>query len=243
MDNSDINHVSSSLARGNENQALNERSSVSPANTSQAVAFQNAPASTRNVTHEDSMLAASPPQPKNPSVYVDRADKDRAKRKRDVDEIADTPTSKRVVDETSILDDTDSSDESISSNDPGLRSPEYFRRLEEKYAAEQARRAALSPEARKKEDLKKSRRYLKDHITPRLLVDMYGLPIDLDYYPRFILQLAPDSRNGATCRLDHCTHRIKPGDYRIALTPGMSDPRGPGEMIYPNTTSFAGFRC
>ncbi|EED22717.1 hypothetical protein TSTA_062050 [Talaromyces stipitatus ATCC 10500] len=227
MDNSDITHVSTSPARGNENHAVNERSSVSPANTSQAVALQNAAASTRNVTHEDSMLAASPLESKNSSVYVDRADKDGAKRKRDVDELADTSTSKRVVDETGILDDTDSSDESISFNDPGLRSPKYYRRLEEKFDAELARRAALSPEARKKEDFKNSRRYLKDHITPRLLVDRHGLPVDLDYYPRFILQLAPDSRNGATCRLDHCTHRIKPGDYRIALTPGMSDPRGP----------------
>jgi hypothetical protein len=229
MDNSNLTHVSTSSARGNENHAVNERSSVSPANTSQAVTLQNAAASTRNVTHEDSMLAASPLESKNSSGYVDRADKDGAKRKRDVDEIADTSTSKRVVDETGILDDTDSSDESISSKNPGLRSPEYYR---EKYHAEQARRAALSPEARKKEDFKNSRRYLKDHITPRLLVNN-GLPVDLYYYPRFILQLAPDSRNGATCRLDHCTHRIKPGDYRIALTPGMSDPRGPGETIYP----------
>lgn len=179
----------------------------------------------------------------NSSVYVDRAHKDGAKRKRDVDEVADTSTKKRVVDETCILDDTDSSVESISSNDPSLRSPEYYRRLEEKYAAELARRAALSPEARKKEDIKKSRRYLNNNPTPRLLVDRYGFPVDLDYYPRFVLQRAPDSHNGATCRLDHYTHRIKPGDYRIALTPGMNDPRSPGETIYPNTTSFIGFRC
>jgi hypothetical protein len=88
MDNSDITHVSTSPARGNDNHAVNERSSVSPATTSQAVALQNAAASTRNVTHQDSMLAASPPESKNSSVYVDRADKDGAKRKRDVDEIA-----------------------------------------------------------------------------------------------------------------------------------------------------------
>jgi hypothetical protein len=72
---------------------------------------------------------------------------------------------------------------------------------------------------------------------------MYDLPVELDHYPRFILQLAPHSNNGSTCRFSHCTARINPGQYRIALTPGRSDPRGPGETISPAIKSCIRFRC
>lgn len=94
------------------------------------------------------------------------------------------------------------------------------------------------PKPEKKEDIKGFRSDLRDHIKPQLICDRYGFPTGLHYYPRFILQLALYSHNGSTCRFDYCTHRIKPGQYRIALTPGMSDSRGPGETIYPNTNTY-----
>jgi hypothetical protein len=40
----------------------------------------------------------------------------------------------------------------------------------------------------------------------------------------FFIERAPDSRNGAACKLPTCTERIWPGEYRLALNPGMSGP-------------------
>jgi hypothetical protein len=61
--------------------------------------------------------------------------------------------------------------------------------------------------------------------------------VEVDRYPIFLLQLAPQSHNGATCRLSLCTDRILPGQYRIAVSPGAADPRGigPGEMLLSPT--------
>jgi hypothetical protein len=40
----------------------------------------------------------------------------------------------------------------------------------------------------------------------------------------FFIEGAPHSRNGAACRLPACAERISPGEYRLALNPGMSGP-------------------
>jgi hypothetical protein len=45
-----------------------------------------------------------------------------------------------------------------------------------------------------------------------------------------MLQTAPNSPNGAACKLSHCTARIAPGKYRISLSPGQSNCTGPGEI-------------
>jgi hypothetical protein len=106
---------------------------------------------------------------------------------------------------------------------------EHFRAVLGRHFAEGARRQALSPEARRQEDIERSAKIFRDHVKPRLTLDSSDLP-HLPHYPLFLLQLAPDSRNGATCRLDHCTDRIAPGQYRIALSPGIWDARGPGKI-------------
>ncbi|EXJ54956.1 uncharacterized protein A1O5_12867 [Cladophialophora psammophila CBS 110553] len=103
---------------------------------------------------------------------------------------------------------------------------EYWRAVFNRHAAEEARRQALSPEARRQEDIQRSAEVLRNHIKPQLTLDSSGSG-RLRYYPLFLFQEAPDSRNGATCRLDHCTDRITPGQYRIALSPGIWDSRGP----------------
>jgi len=64
---------------------------------------------------------------------------------------------------------------------------------------------------------------------PRLALDYSGL-LHLDHYPLFVLQTAPESRNGAGCKLPQCTARIVPGQYRIALSPGENHWAGPGEI-------------
>jgi hypothetical protein len=106
---------------------------------------------------------------------------------------------------------------------------EYRRAFHDRIVAEETRRQALSPEARRREDIDRSAEIFRDHIKPQLTLDFFGLP-RLYRYPLFLLQTAPDSRNGANCRLHHCTDRIAPGQYRIALSPGIWDARGPGEI-------------
>jgi hypothetical protein len=106
---------------------------------------------------------------------------------------------------------------------------EYWQAVHDRLAAEEARRQALSPEARRQEDIERSAETLRDHIKPQLTLDSSGLA-RLYHYPLFLLQTAPDSRNGANCRLHHCNDRIAPGQYRIALSPGIWDARGPGEI-------------
>ena len=43
-----------------------------------------------------------------------------------------------------------------------------------------------------------------------------------DCAPIFFIERAPSSRNGASCQLPRCSDRIRPGEYRVALNPGMN---------------------
>lgn len=209
------NIVSNSSQRDNNADHANSHShqdSTSPANASQAVILSEIEAAATNTAHEQQTPAASPSE--NASTKSDEVDKTGAKRKAKTQRIS--PLEKKLRDyEQSHFD-------------------EFLREFE----AEEARRAALSLEARKEEDIKIERKMLEDHIKPRFLTDMFGLPIALDRYVLFILQSAPGSNNGSTCRFEHCTNRILPGQYRIALSPGMNDPRGPGETIYQHLVSL-----
>ncbi|GIK05801.1 hypothetical protein Aspvir_009914 [Aspergillus viridinutans] len=94
-------------------------------------------------------------------------------------------------------------------------------REEAEHAAEHARRQALSPEERRQEDIGSDKRNLMRHLKPQFLSGFSG-DAQLSHYPIFLLQKAPDSRNGATCRGISCTDRILPGDYRIAVSPGRN---------------------
>jgi hypothetical protein len=116
---------------------------------------------------------------------------------------------------------------------------ERWRAVSARFDAEQARREALSPEERDREDTECQAGLLRSHIEPQLEVCFDGVA-HLDYYPIFQFQKAPHSHNGATCRFIHCTNRIVPGQYRIALSPGMSDPRGPGEIASCGLTKLPG---
>lgn len=40
--------------------------------------------------------------------------------------------------------------------------------------------------------------------------------------PLFFVERAPSSRTGAKCQLPCCSDRIRPGQYRVALNPGMN---------------------
>ncbi|KIW63053.1 hypothetical protein PV04_09931 [Phialophora macrospora] len=100
---------------------------------------------------------------------------------------------------------------------------EYWRAKFDRFAAEEARRAALSPEARRQEDIEGAAELFRAHIKPVLAFDYAGAA-HLRHYPLFLLQSAP---NGAACRLRHCSDRIAPGQYRIAVSPGAGYPRGP----------------
>jgi hypothetical protein len=106
---------------------------------------------------------------------------------------------------------------------------EYLQASYARFAAEEARRKALSPEARRQEDIESAAEVFRGHIKPRLAFDYAG-GAHLQHYPLFLLQSAPDSPNGAKCRLRHCSDRIVPGQYRIAVSPGMWDSRGPGKV-------------
>ncbi|KAL2429291.1 hypothetical protein ABEF95_002763 [Exophiala dermatitidis] len=103
---------------------------------------------------------------------------------------------------------------------------EYWRAVYDRSMAESARREALSPEARRQEDIESAAKAFRSHIEPILAFDDAGVA-HLQHYPLFLLQRAPDSHNGAACRLPHCSDRITPGQYRIAVSPGSWDPRGP----------------
>lgn len=62
---------------------------------------------------------------------------------------------------------------------------------------------------------------LRRHIA---LGDGPGMPPPGDYpicIVLFFIECAPDSRNGAACKLPTCTERIWPGEYRLVLIPGM----------------------
>jgi hypothetical protein len=104
---------------------------------------------------------------------------------------------------------------------------QYWQDCRDRDRAEEARRDALSPEARRQEDVQFSANILRAHIKPRLALDYSGLP-HLEHYPLFVLQTAPESRNGAGCKLSECTKRIAPGQYRIALSPGDNGWGSPG---------------
>jgi hypothetical protein len=96
------------------------------------------------------------------------------------------------------------------------------------FLAEDARRNALSPEERRQEDIKQQADEFKKHIKPILSLDFAGHLV-VDGYLLFLLQLAPHSHNGATCRLRLCTDCILPGQYRVAVSPGVA--HYPGEML------------
>lgn len=193
-------------SNANHTSSHSYQDSASLASASQAVVLRKKEATATDAAHEQQIPAASPPQ--NVSAISDEPVKTGTKRK-----------ARRQR--------TPPLEKKLRNYDPGPIN-EYLRQLE----VEEARRAALSPEARKEEHIKAARKMLERHIEPRFLTNMFGLPIALDHYPLFILQSAPASNRGATCRFDYCTDRILPGQYRIALSPGMSDPRGPGETIY-----------
>jgi hypothetical protein len=97
---------------------------------------------------------------------------------------------------------------------------EYWDALEQRYAAEEARRNALSPEERRQEDIQQEAKALKEHIKPQFERGWASSVKILSYYPIFVLQTAPPSNRGAKCRIDSCTVTIRPGEYRIAVTPG-----------------------
>ncbi|KAL2818714.1 hypothetical protein BDW59DRAFT_151903 [Aspergillus cavernicola] len=91
---------------------------------------------------------------------------------------------------------------------------EYSNRRSEHYAAEKGRRQALSAAERYTEDIQAVARYFEKHVHTE-----FG-PYSKRPYPVFLLQLAPDSVQGAECRLRHCDTKILPDDYRIAVEPG-----------------------
>ena len=66
-------------------------------------------------------------------------------------------------------------------------------------------------------------KYLRLHLG---LGERPGMPVSSTppaIQPLFFIELTPpSSRNGAACKLPTCSDRIKPGDYRLVLTPGMS---------------------
>ena len=94
----------------------------------------------------------------------------------------------------------------------------WFKLHNAKFEAEEARRAALSPEERRKEDIAAAASWFRERIKPQM--NFNHLSCHLYHYPTFVLQLAPDSHNGATCRFSLCTDRIRPGEYRITVSPG-----------------------
>ncbi|KAL4928879.1 uncharacterized protein BDV17DRAFT_86385 [Aspergillus undulatus] len=102
---------------------------------------------------------------------------------------------------------------------------EYFNRWKEDDAAEQERRQALSAAERREEDIQAAVRYFKSYVNTEL-----G-PYSKRPYPVFLLQVAPNSANGAECQLIHCEKKILPGDYRIAVEPGENHWSGsPGAL-------------
>lgn len=105
---------------------------------------------------------------------------------------------------------------------------EYWLAFDNRLEAEEARREALSPEERRQEDIELSAKAFRKHIKPQLILDYTGFA-RLSHFPLFLLQTAPDSRSRAKCRLPHCSDGIAPGQYRIALTPGIWNSRGQGK--------------
>ena len=89
-------------------------------------------------------------------------------------------------------------------------------------AAEDARRAALSPNERRQEDVDSQARHFRNFIKPQVLPGATQ-PSDVQHYPLFLLQEAPKSSRGATCRFRLCDDRINPYEYRIAVSPGENN--------------------
>ncbi|KAL4869218.1 hypothetical protein BDV12DRAFT_85176 [Aspergillus spectabilis] len=103
---------------------------------------------------------------------------------------------------------------------------EYMDRWSEDEAAEQERRQALSAAERREEDIQAAARYFQSYVNTEL-----G-PCSKRLYPAFLLQVAPNSANGAQCQLIHCKKRILPGDYRIAVEPGKSHWSGSPDLYH-----------
>jgi hypothetical protein len=103
--------------------------------------------------------------------------------------------------------------------------------MSERDSAETARRQAFSPEERRQKDIESASRHLIGPLKPQFSSGISG-EIRLSHYPIFLLQKAPDSANGAKCRLLPCTDRIMPGDYRIALNPGHNVYGNPGKLEF-----------
>jgi hypothetical protein len=76
---------------------------------------------------------------------------------------------------------------------------ERWRAIEARFDAKWARREALSPEERDREDTMCQAGLLRSHIEPQLHVRSNGVAY-LDYYPIFQFQKAPHSHKGALCR-------------------------------------------
>lgn len=115
---------------------------------------------------------------------------------------------------------------------------EYFRAARERDAAEDRRRKALSPEARKREDVEDAGEIFRRHIEPQLHDLGFG-PMQLVHYPLFLLQMAPNTHNEAKCRLSHCETHIKSGRYRIAVSPGDFSRTAFGKLSSPLNFCYA----
>jgi len=115
------------------------------------------------------------------------------------------------------------------------RADRRFAELEAKWKSEEARREALSPEERRNEDVADAAKRFQDSITPQLRMDDSRSWCCLIYYPRFVLQEAPLSPNGARCCSGICENRVLPGQYRICVSSGTW---GAG-----NTILFLNFFC
>jgi hypothetical protein len=101
------------------------------------------------------------------------------------------------------------------------RADRWFAEFDAKWKAEEARREALSPEERRNEDVVGAAKRFRGSIFPRLRIDDSRSWCCLHYYPRFVLQEAPMSPNGARCCSGLCEDRVLPGQYRICVTSGI----------------------
>ena len=114
---------------------------------------------------------------------------------------------------------------------------EEFRKESEELLAELEAQAkaeeALSPKEKRQRSIDFQRNALQRHLLPRYAYGRTGDPAFLEHFPVIIIQMAPWSPRGASCKSDICGRKIEVGDYRIALSPGMASNnyhKSPGKM-------------
>lgn len=159
--------------------------------------------------------SSSPAAPPSPVIEVPKTEKELKREAQAKARLEKRKRERRAVISKELGHEVDTDEEWAYEKE---RSDRSWAEFQARWEAEEARRQALSPEARRREDIDKAAEVFKDDIKPQVHTTYSGQAF-LGFYQLFLLQTAPHSHNGSICRFELCEDRIMPGEYRIVVSP------------------------